>query len=383
MAEAAAPETTSQPSGADAAAAAEVAAGSPAPVPAEAGAQGGSDDWTKEVTCRFFMHGVCGEGDNCRYSHDLSDRPRRVVCKYFQQGYCIYRDHCRYEHREPPGQEEAAATARNANSSLAAVSHLSSVVGLIAEANPGEAESRNANLATVGAGSEDWVNATEFVPGQPYRGRVAPSCTEAPVQTSVTEEDSRERPLCPYAAVGTCRYGENCMNLHGDICDLCGLQALHPADAAQRSQHIRSCIETHEKNMELSFAVQRSKDKVCGICKEVVYDKANPSECRFGILSNCNHTYCLKCIRKWRNAGEFANKIIKSCPECRITSDFVVPSEHWVEDREEKQKLIQQYKDAVNNKACRYFNEGRGNCPFAGHCFYKHAYPDGRREEPQ
>ena len=36
-----------------------------------------------------------------------------------------------------------------------------------------------------------------------------------------------------------------------------------------------------------------------------------------------------------------------------------------------------------SNKPCRYFDEGRGSCPFGGNCFYKHAYPDGRREEPQ
>lgn len=101
------------------------------------------------------------------------------------------------------------------------------------------------------------------------------------------------------------------MYLHGDPCDMCGLQVLHPVDAAQRSQHIKSCIEAHEKDMELSFAVQRSKDMVCGICMEVVYEKANPSERRFGILSNCNHTYCLKCIRKWRSAKQFESKIIK------------------------------------------------------------------------
>uniref|UniRef100_I3NC50 RING-type E3 ubiquitin transferase n=1 Tax=Ictidomys tridecemlineatus TaxID=43179 RepID=I3NC50_ICTTR len=47
------------------------------------------------------MHGVCKEGDNCRYSHDLSDSPYGVVCKYFQRGYCIYGDRCRYEHRKP------------------------------------------------------------------------------------------------------------------------------------------------------------------------------------------------------------------------------------------------------------------------------------------
>ncbi|XP_076769621.1 E3 ubiquitin-protein ligase makorin-1 isoform X4 [Arvicanthis niloticus] len=344
MAEAAAPGTTATTSGAGAAAAAVAAASLTsiptvaAPSPGAGGGGGGSDGsgggWTKQVTCRYFMHGVCKEGDNCRYSHDLSDSPYGVVCKYFQRGYCVYGDRCRYEHSKPLKQEEVTATDLSAKPSLAASSSLSSGVGSLAEMNPGEAESRNPNFPTVGAGSEDWVNAIEFVPGQPYCGRTAPSCTEAPLQGSVTKGESEKEPatvetkkqLCPYAAVGECRYGENCVYLHGDSCDMCGLQVLHPMDAAQRSQHIKSCIEAHEKDMELSFAVQRSKDMVCGICMEVVYEKANPSERRFGILSNCNHTYCLKCIRKWRSAKQFESKIIKSCPECRITSNFVIPT---------------------------------------------------------
>ena len=63
--------------------------------------------------------------------------------------------------------------------------------------------------------------------------------------------------------------------------------------------------------MEISFAIQRSKDMMCGVCMEVVFEKANPSERRFGILSNCSHCYCLKCIRKWRSAKQFESKIIK------------------------------------------------------------------------
>ena len=90
-----------------------------------------------------------------------------------------------------------------------------------------------------------------------------------------------------------------------------GLQVFHPVAAAQRSQHIKSCIKAHQKDMELLFAVQRSKDMVCGICMEVVHEKASPSELRFRILSNCNHTYCLKCICKWRSAKQFESKIIK------------------------------------------------------------------------
>ncbi|NXH17475.1 MKRN1 ligase, partial [Bucco capensis] len=337
---------------------------------------------------RYFMHGVCKEGDNCRYSHDLSTSQSAMVCRYYQRGCCAYGDHCRYEHTK---QQEELTDVHPDAKIYPSVSSDFALLPETVEEIIAEIEDENADLAAAGVGAEDWVNAVEFVPGQPYCGRAAPSCAEAPLQEMVIEEEYEKqqadveikKELCPYAAVGECRYGENCVYIHGDVCDMCGLQVLHPIDAAQRSQHIKSCIEAHEKDMELSFAVQRSKDMVCGICMEVVYEKANPSERRFGILSNCSHTYCLKCIRKWRSAKQFESKIIKSCPECRITSNFVIPSEYWVEEKEEKQKLIQKYKEAMSNKPCRYFDEGRGSCPFGGNCFYKHAYPDGRREEPQ
>ncbi|NXG60768.1 MKRN1 ligase, partial [Hemiprocne comata] len=339
---------------------------------------------------RYFMHGVCKEGENCRYSHDLSTSQSAMVCRYYQRGCCAYGDLCRYEHTKPLKEEEVTDVNPDAKIYPSMSSDFASLPETVEEIIA-EIEDENIDLAAAGVGAEDWVNAVEFVPGQPYCGRAAPSCAEAPLQEMVIEEEYEKeqvdveikKELCPYAAVGECRYGENCVYIHGDVCDMCGLQVLHPIDAAQRSQHIKSCIEAHEKDMELSFAVQRSKDMVCGICMEVVYEKANPSERRFGILSNCSHTYCLKCIRKWRSAKQFESKIIKSCPECRITSNFVIPSEYWVEEKEEKQKLIQKYKEAMSNKPCRYFDEGRGSCPFGGNCFYKHAYPDGRREEPQ
>lgn len=77
----------------------------------------------------------------------------------------------RYEHSKPLKQEEVTATDLTVKPTLAASSSLSSVVGPVAEMNTGEAETRNANFAALGAGSEDWVNAIEFVPGQPYCGR--------------------------------------------------------------------------------------------------------------------------------------------------------------------------------------------------------------------
>ncbi|XP_071187631.1 probable E3 ubiquitin-protein ligase makorin-1 [Salvelinus alpinus] len=350
--------------------------------------------WTKHVTCRYFMHGLCKEGINCRYSHDLntSQPAAAMICKFFQKGNCVFGDRCRFEHskEDMPGPKPSLPSSASACALLTPTSLTASAPAPVPSGSAG-GESADGPENPHGSGAGDWVMAAEFVPGQPYySGRDPVKCEGMRMGPLLEQEkdpavDNKElrKTLCPYAAMGECRYGLNCAYLHGDVCDMCGLQVLHPSNDAQRSEHTKACIEAHEKDMELSFAIQRSKDMQCGVCMEVVFDKANPSERRFGILSNCCHCYCLKCIRKWRSAKTFESKIIKSCPECRITSNFVIPSEYWVEDKEDKQKLIQKYKDGMGTKACRYFDQGRGTCPFGSNCFYKHAFPDGRLEEPQ
>lgn len=37
----------------------------------------------------------------------------------------------------------------------------------------------------------------------------------------------------------------------------------------------------------------------------------------------------------------------------------------------------------ASKKSCKYFAEGRGECPFNENCFYLHAYPDGRKASPK
>ena len=36
-----------------------------------------------------------------------------------------------------------------------------------------------------------------------------------------------------------------------------------------------------------------------------------------------------------------------------------------------------------SKKPCKYFDQGRGECPFNENCFYLHAYPDGRIASPK
>ncbi|OXA52682.1 probable E3 ubiquitin-protein ligase makorin-1 [Folsomia candida] len=232
----------------------------------------------------------------------------------------------------------------------------------------------------------NWANAPEFVPrsfanldsqGSNERSyaEVAGACA-LPELPSQAEDMTAE--LCPYAMVGECRFGRQCVYVHGMKCDFCGMLCLHPSYPDQRKQHFSECVSKHEHDMELAFAVARSNGKTCGICMEVIMEKTPPGEQRFGILPSCIHCYCLSCIRTWRQARQFENKIIRACPECRVTSDYVCPSRYWVEKKEDKEKLIQSYLESLSKKDCRYYQNGSGECPFGNKCFYLHAGPDGR-----
>ena len=37
----------------------------------------------------------------------------------------------------------------------------------------------------------------------------------------------------------------------------------------------------------------------------------------------------------------------RACPECRTKSDFVTPSKYWMDDKDDKLRLIDGYKDAL------------------------------------
>ncbi|XP_017782292.1 PREDICTED: probable E3 ubiquitin-protein ligase makorin-1 isoform X2 [Nicrophorus vespilloides] len=211
-------------------------------------------------------------------------------------------------------------------------------------------------------------------------GRLNIDAPEFIPRTRFNITNNSKKRLCPYAERdGLCKYppGE-CTYLHGDMCDLCTRPALHPYNEDLRKKHTQECIKRHERDMEISFAVALSKEKVCGICFEVIMQKTSDEQ-RFGILPSCNHCFCLGCIRRWRQSKQFEHKIIRSCPECRIPSDFVCPSAYWVDTKEDKDKVIEKYKLVLSRKDCKYFKHGRGHCPFGNKCFYRHCLHNGKK----
>jgi E3 ubiquitin-protein ligase makorin len=106
------------------------------------------------------------------------------------------------------------------------------------------------------------------------------------------------------------------------------MPALHPTNEKQRDEHrlvnsslvlliekvlnifLQECLRKHEADCEEAFATQRSQDKKCGVCLETVWDRDGDK--RFGILENCDHIFCLECIRKWRASSNYDNKVVKA-----------------------------------------------------------------------
>nr|NP_001123332.1 zinc finger protein ZF(C3H/RING)-1 [Ciona intestinalis]FAA00093.1 TPA: zinc finger protein [Ciona intestinalis] len=317
-----------------------------------------SQPWTKKVLCRYFLHGACKFGSECSYSHDTKAQAN-MVCRYYQSGHCSYGDRCRYDHIKPDKGRKTIKAKYPTDSIIS--------------------DSTKYENSLTGA---DWANAVEFVPGKEYSPRASNTYSSA-LKEGLESSTSTDKynDLCPFALNGECGNGENCAYVHGLLCDMCCLYILHPSDVLQQEKHKEECIKYHEEDMLESFKVAESREIACGICMEVVWEKADEKDRKFGILENCNHTFCLDCIRKWRSAKAFNNTVVRACPQCRVSSSFVTPSERWIEDKEEKKKLIQGYKDHLSNKACKYFDQGRGKCPFGANCFYLHAYSDGRKQD--
>jgi E3 ubiquitin-protein ligase makorin len=189
---------------------------------------------------------------------------------------------------------------------------------------------------------------------------------------------SQSSPKGGEAGTGTAD-GTRCLLAHGDWCETCNHYALHPVDTTAREAHVVECRARHER-LE---AIRRSAHVECGICMEKIAEKSIPSERRFGLL-NCEHAFCLSCIRNWRQqyaTGADVEQALRTCPICRTAAHFITPTSVWPATPEEREAIIVGYRTKLQEIDCRHFNYGEGACPFGTSCMYRHAYADGRLEE--
>lgn len=186
---------------------------------------------------------------------------------------------------------------------------------------------------------------------------------------------AQDQVLCQYHILGKCRYGDNCHLLHGVTCTFCNKPCLHPYNNELSEAHIRICQE--ETSLLSKFPadiIAASKTTECGICLDTVVEKGR----KFGLMTSCDHSFCLQCILEWRNKSKDATNastMVKSCPTCRQESLYIIPSAVFCIG-DHKTHIIKQYKDSLRNTPCKHFTR-TGNCPFGADCFFAHLDGDG------
>ncbi|XP_057856240.1 E3 ubiquitin-protein ligase makorin isoform X2 [Cryptomeria japonica] len=323
--------------------------------------------------CKYFMHGACLKGEHCEFSHDWKDQSNNV-CTFYQRGVCSYGSRCRYDHVKVSRPQSILSLSP------------SSRIGYEAELNRTTIHSGLTLTQNIPVG---WNTGDLSALSKPYfppvgnvwtPGLQDESSTSA-IEFATKTLDGDDQPICSFAAAGKCPRGDNCPHVHGDLCATCGKHCLHPYRTVEREEHIKQC-QRNQKRLE---ALRHSQEIECSVCLDRVLTKSTPAERKFGILSECDHPFCISCIRSWRGntpvPGMDVNSVLRACPICRKLSHFVTPSVIWYSSQEEKQEIINNYKNKLRSIDCRHFDFGNGTCPFGTSCFYKHAHKDGRLEE--
>ncbi|XP_077911560.1 uncharacterized protein LOC118538549 isoform X2 [Halichoerus grypus] len=259
------------------------------------------------------------------------DRKVSQVCRYFQRGFCFHGDQCSYQHPQPPG-------------------HL------------------------------EWG-----------RRHSEPRVTLPRPRLGLTRRGS-EPPYLPSVAVGWDWPGA-CWSMEPGLAGLASKaeevggspwNSLSPSSADVEHSESREHQPTSDPLRELVAPLQSldpereqdSRDVVCGICMDKVWDKPE-AERIFGILPNCSHAHCLGCLRTWRKSQRtFPPDVIKACPQCRVHSSYIIPHKFWVSKGAAKEQLIGNFKARTSQIRCRFFMRGNGRCPFESDCIYLHQQPD-------
>ncbi|OVA07008.1 zinc finger protein [Macleaya cordata] len=332
---------------------------------------------SKRVLCKFFAHGACLKGDHCEFSHDWKDQSNNI-CTFYQKGACTYGSRCRYEHVK-------ASRPQNSLSSSSTDSHLhipSNSVQVTSHPSRNASSTETSPVLSVHV-ELSALSRPFFPPSTPvwHQESGDNNFLENENGGEFTANDPADRPICSFAAAGNCPRGERCPHIHGNLCPTCEKYCLHPYRSDEREEHIKTC-ERKQKHLE---ALKHSQEIECSVCLDRVLSKPTAAERKFGLLSECDHPFCISCIRNWRSnsptSGMDVNTALRACPICRKLSYFVIPSVIWYSTQEEKQDIVCSYKARLSSIDCRYFDFGNGTCPFGSSCFYKHAYRDGSLEE--
>ncbi|KAG5186067.1 hypothetical protein JKP88DRAFT_262539 [Tribonema minus] len=360
---------------------------------AAAGAAGAAPPASIKVSCRYHAQGRCSNGSACPYSHSSYEADeavrRRQVQQQQQQLQARARQSAMPQQRPLFGSRSEDQSVAEATAQISKLTVLGKSEAKEQETHQEKDSGRNGEVEWEFPSDEDayfYGAAGTFAPQQQQQqqgaGPGGGSAWSAVAVTNVpdnvlaaaaqAEELSKAafeeslaaaaknngaaaapppREVCQFFLSGTCRYGVACRNAH--------------SAAAAAAADDDTALEAEER--------ERSARAECGIC----YD---PVQGRFGVLTGCDHAFCLECIRNWRAVGVREQAAVRACPLCRAPSHFIVPSARLVAHPARKAALVERYKETLARIPCRHF--ASGDCPFGGSCFYAHLAADGSRAAP-
>ncbi|GAB0494271.1 hypothetical protein MMPV_005563 [Pyropia vietnamensis] len=213
-------------------------------------------------------------------------------------------------------------------------------------------------------------------------------------------------PLCRFHLTGNCRYGDGCRYTHGVPCPVCGENAVHPTDGAEAERHLVACGWLVAGDVTgppapasstgggsprgltpggggvggpppLSPADEAAQVALrCALCHESVRGRGR----RFGLLTECDHVFCLECVRSVRStvAAVGGREAVRGCSVCGVESFLVVPSDTYPRSAAEKASATARYKAKLKRVPCMHFRFGEGVCPFGvTSCLYAHVDREG------
>ncbi|KAJ7245147.1 hypothetical protein B0H12DRAFT_790343 [Mycena haematopus] len=193
---------------------------------------------------------------------------------------------------------------------------------------------------------------------------------------------SKARGICKYYTTDRgCFAGAKCKFLHGPV-------ATHtPYDQAKICRFYANgfckrgakCWFAHTKGKEKEIDIDE-EDDLCSIC----FDKP----VTYGLLTGCNHIFCITCIKQWRDPVNKSVDVvdsgnIKRCPMCRQPAKFIIPSSKFYAQGEAKDAAMARYLDSMKRVPCKHFQKSLASaratpfCPFGKDCFYQHRNLDG------
>lgn len=136
-----------------------------------------------------------------------------------------------------------------------------------------------------------------------------------------------------------------------------------------------------EKTNEI-VTIWKNVEPNCTLCQEVVSLKKSLSGRRFGVLQNCNHIFCVRCIQQHIQENIVFNKIKYEyqveellrrsiiCPVCKQPSSVVMASEKSLLDVKEKRDYKKVFDNFLSNVPCPFVRRGITKC----FCKTKHEF---------